>query len=74
MTSEETLWRLVKAGRHVFAIARHIPGVGVELRFLWDDEVRDTRVFRSSIALAEAASRKREELRADGWVEQAPRT
>ena len=50
-------------------MAREIAGVGLELRYLWDGELRQSRVYRNSEELAKAANDKRDELIANGWVE-----
>ena len=68
--SDERVWGLVKNGHTARAVARQVPGVGIELRYLWDDEFRQSQVFRNSVELAEAASKKREELMANGWIDQ----
>ena len=70
--TDATLWTLTKAGRSVRAVTRTVPGVGIELRFVWDDDTRVSQVCRNTIELAAAASAKREDLRADGWVDARP--
>ena len=69
-TDDQRIWALVKNGHTARAVARQVPGVGIELRYLWDDEVRATQLYRNSVELAEAASKKRDELMANGWIEQ----
>ena len=69
---DETLWTLAKAGSRARAVARRIPGIGVELRFLWNDDTRETKVYRSVTELAAAASQKREELIGRGWTDVPP--
>lgn len=64
---DETLWTLTTAGSRALAIARKVPGVGVELRFLWNDDTRETKVYRNVVDLAAAANQKREELIGRGW-------
>ena len=71
-TGDETLWTLTKAGSRARAIARKVPGVGIELRFLWNDDTRETKVYRDSVELAAAASQKREELIGRGWTDTPP--
>jgi hypothetical protein len=68
--NDTRIWGLVKGPHNARAVARQVPGVGIELRYLWNDEVRGTQVFRNSVELAEAASKKREELSAAGWIDQ----
>lgn len=70
MSDDTRIWGLVKNGHTARAVSRQVPGVGIELRYLWDDEVRATQVYRNSVELAEAASRKRQELIANGWLDQ----
>jgi hypothetical protein len=43
MSADHTLWTLTKAGAMARATMRHVPGVGVELRFLWNDDTREPR-------------------------------
>ena len=55
------------------AVSRAVPGVGIELRFLWNDDTRATQMYRTSVELAAAAATaKREELHAAGWVGAPP--
>jgi hypothetical protein len=70
VADDTRIWALIKNGHTARAVARQVPGVGHEFRYLWDDEVRATQVYRNSVELAEAASRKREELLAAGWIDQ----
>ena len=70
---DERIWNLAKDGHTTRAVARHVPGVGIELRYLQDDELRATHVFRNSVELAEAASKEREALLAAGWIDQPRR-
>jgi hypothetical protein len=72
MSADHTLWTLTKAGAMARATMRHVPGVGVELRFLWNDETRETKVYRDSAELASAASQKRDELIGRGWTDAPP--
>ncbi len=71
-TGDETLWTLTKAGSRARAIARKVPGVGIELRFLWNEDTRETKVYRDSVELATAANEKRQELIGRGWVDAPP--
>jgi hypothetical protein len=70
--SDIAVWTLTKSGHGARALAREIPGVGIELRYLWDDELRQSRVYRSEEELAKAANAKHAELLANGWTD-APR-
>ena len=72
MNDDTTLWTLTKGGSRARAIARKVPGIGIELRFLWNDDTRETRVYRNAVELAAAASQKRDELMARGWVDAPP--
>ena len=67
--SDLAVWTLTKNGHGAHAVAREIAGVGIELRYLWDDELRQSQVYRNSEALAEAANAKRDELIVNGWSE-----
>jgi hypothetical protein len=51
---------------------RSVPGVGIELRYLWNDDVRATHVYKNSVDLAAAAGAKREELLKSGWADAPP--
>ena len=44
------------------AVSRSVPGVGVELRFIWNDDTRSTQIYRNVLELAAAASQEREDL------------
>jgi hypothetical protein len=44
-------------------------GRGIELRYYWDLELRQSQVYRNGEELAAAANLKREELIANGWTE-----
>jgi hypothetical protein len=62
------LWRLAK-GRHVAeAVIRRVPGIGLELRYALDGELRTSRVHRDTATLAADAEGKRSEMEARGWV------
>jgi hypothetical protein len=43
--TEQLIWSLVKNGHGARAIARGVPGFGLELRYLWDGELRQSKVF-----------------------------
>ena len=47
VTSAQTLWRLVKDGHVAEARVRPIEGIGVELRFEWDGDLRVSQVFKA---------------------------
>ena len=69
---DRVLWMLTKGPNQARAAMRLVPGVGVELRFLWNDDTRATQVYKSTDDLAAAAKAKREELIATGWVDAPP--
>jgi hypothetical protein len=69
---DATLWTLAKGTNRARAVSRAVPGVGIELRFLWNDDTRATQVYRTEAELAAAATAKREELIAAGWVDAPP--
>jgi hypothetical protein len=63
----EPLWRLTKSGHVAEARVRPIDGIGLELRFEWNGDLRVSQVFRSWAELEVAAAEKRRELEARGW-------
>ena len=67
VTSAQPLWRLVKGGHVAEARVRPIDGIGLELRFEWDGDLRVSQVFRSWNDLEAVAAEKRRELEAPGW-------
>jgi hypothetical protein len=69
---DRLLWSLVKNGHGARAIVRPVPGVGLELRYLWDQDVRQTQVYREAAELEAAAATKRDELLTAGWMPQLP--
>jgi hypothetical protein len=50
---------------------RPIEGIGVELRYHWDDELRVSQAFKTWAALEAAATEKRQELEARGLARRA---
>ena len=70
--TDATLWTLVKGPNGARAVSRSVPGVGVELRFAWNDDTRSTQAYRNTIELAAAANAKRAELVAAGWLDAPP--
>ena len=67
VTSAQPLWRLVKDGHVAEARVRPIEGVGVELRYEWNGELRVSQMFKTWEELEAAATEKRKELEARGW-------
>jgi hypothetical protein len=49
------------------AKVRPIEGIGVELRYEWNGELRVSQMFRSWEELESAAEDKRRELEVRGW-------
>ena len=47
---------------------RAIHGIGLELRYEWNAELRASQVFKSWGALEQAAREKRAKLECRGWV------
>jgi hypothetical protein len=68
VTLGEPLWRLTKGGHTAEARVRAIDGIGLELRYEWDGDLRASQVFKAWAALEESANEKRRELHANGWV------
>ena len=67
ITSAQPLWRLVKAGHVAEARVRPIEGIGVELRYEWNGDLRVSQMFKTWEELQAAATEKRRELDARGW-------
>jgi hypothetical protein len=57
----------VKAGHVAEARVRAIDGIGLELRYEWNGDLRVSQVFKSWDALEQAANAKRREPEARGW-------
>jgi hypothetical protein len=62
------LWRMTKGGQVAEAVIRRVPGIGLELRYALDGELRSSQVHRDAAALAADAHGKRSEMEAKGWV------
>jgi hypothetical protein len=65
-----THWTLTKNGQRATAVFRYIENIGVELRLLWNDDVRESRLYRGHDAVAEAraeADARRRDLESRGW-------
>ena len=67
VTAAQPLWRLVQDSHTAEARVRPIEGIGVELRYDWNGELRVSQMFKSWEALEAAANEKRRELEARGW-------
>lgn len=65
--TDPLLWRLSKDGKIAEARSRAVAGRGVELRFLWQGELRSSQVYDDTAALHAAAEAKRAELLEVGW-------
>ena len=57
----------MKDGHVAEARVRPIEGVGAELRFEWNGELRVSQVFKAWEELEAAAADKRRDLEARGW-------
>jgi len=62
------LWRMTKSRHVAEAVIRRVPGIGLELRYALDGELRTSRVHRDTSALAAAAEAKRIDMATKGWV------
>lgn len=62
------LWVLTKNGHTATARVKAIDGVGLELRYEWDGDLRASQVFKSWEELGVASGEKRRELEAKGWT------
>jgi hypothetical protein len=47
---------------------RTIDGIGLELRYEWDGDLRASQIFKSWDVLEQAADEKRRELDGRGWA------
>lgn len=63
----EPLWTLRKDVHEASAHIRSIDGVGLELRFLIDGELRHSQIFRDWKLLEQAAAEKKTDFLARGW-------
>ena len=70
VTSEQPLWRLSKGDHTAEARVRPIEGFGIELRYMWNGDLRMSQVFKTWPELEAAASEKRRDLEARGWQSQ----
>ena len=64
VTIGRELWRLTKDGHTAEARVRAIDGIGLELRYEWNGDLRSSQVFKAWDALEQAAGQKRAELEA----------
>ena len=63
------LWTLVKDGQQATATVRTVDDMGLELRYEWNGELRQSQVYRDKDALHADAIKKREDLIARaGWT------
>lgn len=67
-----TIWTLTKGPNRARAITRAVPGLGRELRYDWNGDLRQSQVYRTAVDLFSVAFAKREELLAAGWAEAPP--
>ena len=61
------LWTLTKGTHTATAHVKAIDGVGLELRFMIDGELRHSQIFREWQSLEQAAPEKRAEFEQRGW-------
>jgi hypothetical protein len=61
------LWRLTKGAHIAAAEVRGVAGVELELRLLYDGELRRSQVYRLADDLESEAGAKRLELQGRGW-------
>jgi hypothetical protein len=64
---DSVLWTLRKGDHTAEARVRPIEGVGVELRFLWNGDLRWSQLFKSWPELEATEKAKRTELEERGW-------
>jgi len=67
VASTQSLWRLAKSGNVAEVRVRPIDGIGIELRYEWNGDMRVSQVFKSWPELEAAADEKRRDLEARGW-------
>ena len=68
-SNDRPLWTLQRGDQRAQAVAREVPGVGLELRITIDGEMRLTQVYGGGVRLGIAAAEKRQALRDTGWHE-----
>jgi hypothetical protein len=68
ITPRGTLWTLQKGGKIARADVREIEGVGLELRYVWDDELMQSFLFKDGTDLLKEAQIKRFDLLERGWI------
>ena len=66
---DRVLWCLVKQQQRAEAVVRLIDGLGTDLRYLHNGELRESRVYRDDAQLQATAAAKRNDLLAKGWVD-----
>ena len=64
--TESTIWTLQKDANKATATTRTVAGVGVELRYEFNGEVRQSQVYKDTDELAAAASHRRDGLNRAG--------
>jgi hypothetical protein len=64
----ERLWTLTTDRHTAEARVRALDGIGLELRFEWNGDLRSSQVFKTWDALEQTAREKRDELRGRGGV------
>ena len=68
-TIDRPLWTLQRGARRAQAIAREVPGVGLELRIDIDGELRWSKLYRGGVGVGMEAAAKRTALLEKGWID-----
>ncbi len=67
VTLAPPLWTLTKNGHTATAHVRAIDGVGLELRFVIDGELRHSQIFRAWPSVEQTAADKKSDFERRGW-------
>lgn len=68
---DRILWVLRRKDQRAEAVLRLVEGIGHELRFLHNGELKRSQVYRDDLELQAAATLMKSNLLARGWVEPA---
>jgi len=66
---DRVLWCLLKGQQRAEAVVRLIDGLGTDLRYLHNGDLRESRLYRDDVQLQATAAAKRNDLLADGWTD-----
>jgi hypothetical protein len=69
---DRVLWCLMKGQQRAEAVVRLIDGLGTDLRYLWNGDLRASQVYRNDVTLHSEAAKMREGLIGRGWVDAPP--